>query len=170
MSAAFRSMIMYQSCMTRTPRSQLLPGWFHCINRGVNKNSLFLDDRDFAGFSEDLRRLSVKFGLTIGAYCLMTNHWHIVLECQSIESMSSFFKTLLNNHTKRHHTKYETIGLGPIYQGRFRSIPIKSESALAAISEYVLLNPVRAKLVTKVEEWPWTSVWGQSGDSHLTVR
>jgi putative transposase len=145
--------------MARIPRSKLSPGWFHCINRGVNRNTIFFDDHDYAVFRNDLIQTASKLGLSIGAFCLMPNHWHIVINCSAIETLSSLFKNLSTSHATRHHTKYKTTGYGSIYQGRYKSIPIEDEIILGTICDYVELNPVRANLVSNSDEWKWSSAW-----------
>lgn len=143
--------------MARTPRSQLPGGWYHCINRGANRATIFFDDQDYSTFESNLRDVANRNGLEVGAYCLMPNHWHIVLHCHAACEMTATFKELLNWHSRAHHTKYRTTGLGPIYQGRFKSFPIKDERALNTICEYVELNPVRAGLVAEANAWRWSS-------------
>jgi len=152
--------------MARIPRINLLAGWYHCINRGVGKNTIFFDQEDYQGFADDVANIAKPYSIDLAAFCLMPNHWHIVLYCNDSRLMSEFFRKILNNHTRRHHTKYRTIGHGSIYQGRFKSFLIKDELVLNTICEYVLQNPLRADLVTKIEEWPWTfyKQWGQSRD------
>ncbi|MGE4210768.1 MAG: transposase [Oligoflexales bacterium] len=143
--------------MTRIPRSRLPPGWFHCINRGANRAQIFFDDDDYRWFVNALTQGAQVFSLTLSTYCIMPNHWHVVLHCEDISFMSSMFKKLLNDQTRRHHAKYQTIGHGPLYQGRFKSFPIKDDEALNVICAYIENNPVRAKLVNEAAAWPWSS-------------
>ena len=143
--------------MARIPRSLLPPGWYHCINRGTNRQPIFSDDEDYFQFEAYFLRTAKHHALDVAAYCLMPNHWHIVLECRRIAAMSAMFKDVLNWHTKRHHAKYGTIGHGPIYQGRYKSLVVKDELALATICQYVEMNPVKANLVSEAIDWRWSS-------------
>ena len=148
--------------MALIPRNKLLPGWFHCINRGVNRQRIFLDTDDYQRFTKSLIYHAKEHEVDLGAFCLMPNHWHIVMCFSKIENMSSLFRILLNGHTKYHHQKYQTIGHGPIYQGRFKSIRIENDRDLLRIAEYVELNPVRGNLVKSAKDWRWCSAtWGQ---------
>lgn len=143
--------------MARIPRSKLPGGYYHCINRGAKRATIFLDEEDYFAFEKHLIEVAARHSLIIRAYCLMPNHWHIVLECQNAANMSAMFKKLLNWHTKFHHEKYFTIGHGPIYQGRFKSFQIENEELLNTVCRYVEENPLRAGLVSKVGEWLWSS-------------
>jgi len=148
--------------MARIPRNKLAPGWYHCINRGVGRQTLFFDEDDYRWMYEKLASTASQYELELRVFCLMPNHWHIVLYCSSPLQMSAFFKKVLHEHTRRHHAKYLKIGHGPIYQGRFKSFLITSEEALNEISNYVLQNPIRAGLTKCMEEWKW--IWGQWKD------
>ena len=143
--------------MARAPRSKLPPGWFHCINRGVNRRIIFDKRDDYSWFTSSLLNYAFDCDLTIKSFCLMPNHWHIVLHCNDTKSMSHMFRKLLNAHTKYFHCKNGTIGYGPIYQGRYKSIPILDNETLQTICEYVEMNPVRANLVKNTTDWPWSS-------------
>lgn len=151
--------------MARIPRNQLPGGWYHCINRGADRKTIFFDYDDYHWFLKTLHKYASQNGIQLSAFCLMPNHWHIVLNCAQSANMTSLFKKLLHDHTRRHHSKYLTIGHGPIYQGRFKSFLIQDEEALNTVNNYVVLNPVRASLAKSVDEWPWSSqAWGQSRD------
>ncbi len=151
--------------MPREPRSSLPGGTYHCINRGVGRRPLFLDSDDYEVFIRLMFAMEKLHQVQIPAFCLMPNHWHIVLTCERSTQMSAFFKRLLNAHTKRHHVKYETVGHGPIYQGRFKSIYIEDEQAFNNTCNYVEDNPARAKLVVHNDQWHWSSRrLGQSRD------
>lgn len=143
--------------MARIPRNQLPPGRYHCINRGVNRQLLFIDNDDYRWFNDQLLLARKNFAIDIPAYCLMPNHWHIVVEVQHNIQMSKMFQYLLNEQTRRHHAKYRTIGHGPIYQGRFKSFLIKDDRAFENICNYIEQNPVRASIVSLKEQWLWSS-------------
>jgi putative transposase len=150
--------VRYLFRMPRTPRSQLQAGHFHCINRGVNRQDIFFNPDDYNWFAQALVMRAAKLGVELNAVCLMPNHWHIVATVQSSGHLSQLFGGLLNAHTRRHHAKYENIGHGPIYQGRYKSIPIKDKEALVSICRYVRENAVRASLAKTLSDWPWS--WG----------
>lgn len=142
--------------MARVPRKYLPSGWFHCINREAGRKTLFFEFDDYKWFRDNMIATARETRITIKAFCLMPNHWHIVCHCKQSTDMSQMFKKLSNAHTRRHHSRFQTIGHGPLYQGRFKSFLIKDEAALDHICRYVEMNPVRAKLVENPEEWQWT--------------
>lgn len=142
--------------MGRQTRNLLNGGFYHCINRGVGKRTLFHDKRDYEVFLYLMRRCLKGRSIRVASYCLMPNHWHIVLAADVGADMSKFFAIFLNSHTKHYHARYDTIGQGPIYQGRFKSIAVKDRN-LVAVCRYVERNATAARLVGKAVEWPWSS-------------
>jgi putative transposase len=141
--------------MPRQPRNQLGLNFFHCINRGVGKRVIFHDDYDYRIFLFLMARSLKKFPVDIVAFCLMPNHWHMVIGAEA-NAMSKFFNSLLNAHTRRYHRRYETIGQGPIYQGRYKSIPL-FEDGVIPCARYVERNPLTANLVKDAGDWRWSS-------------
>jgi len=158
--------------MGRIPRETLQGGYYHCINRGVGRREIFHDNLDYKIFIHLMRRSQKKYSVDILSYCLMPNHWHMVLSTNSGKQLSQFFSSLLNSHTKSYHARYKTIGHGPIYQGRFKSIVIPEED-VHAVCRYVERNPIVANLVDKAHEWNWSSFkyWVEGADaSGLTLK
>ncbi len=142
--------------MGRHPREILPGGYFHCINRGVGRREIFHEQRDYETFVHLMRRSQKKYPVNISAYCIMPNHWHIVLSAETGKHLARFFSSLLNSHTKWYHAKNKSIGNGPIYQGRYKSLPIPEE-AVHSVCRYVERNPLAALLVADACDWPWSS-------------
>jgi putative transposase len=92
------------------------------------------------------------------AYCLMPNHWHLVLWPKGDGDLSEFLRWLTGTHTQRYKAHYHTAGTGPLYQGRFKSFPIQEDEHLQWVRRYVERNPLRARLVRRGENWPWSSL------------
>lgn len=99
------------------------------------------------------------------AYCLMPNHWHLVLWPHEDGDLSEFMRWLTVTHTQRWHAHHHTAGTGPLYQGRFKSFPIQEDEHFLRIGRYVERNPLRANLVKKAEAWKWSSL-GQGSAGH----
>lgn len=145
--------------MPRTVRTTP-PGLpFHVLNRGVNKQTLFHDDWDYAAFEQVLSETLDKFPIRVLAYCLMPNHWHFVLWPEEGDQLAAFMQRLTITHATRWQKHHDRIGLGHVYQGRFKSFPIETEEYLYRVLRYVERNPLRAGLVERAEDWPWGSLW-----------
>lgn len=96
------------------------------------------------------------------AYCLMPNHFHLALWPYADGDLSKWMQWLLTAHVRRYHRWHESSG--HVWQGRFKAFPIEQDAHLLTVLRYIELNPVRAKLVTRTEEWRWSSarVWRES--------
>jgi putative transposase len=92
------------------------------------------------------------------AYCLMPNHFHLVLWPRKDGELSDFLHWLTLTHTMRWHAHYHTSGSGPLYQGRFKSFPVQEDDHLFSVCRYVERNALRADLVLRAEGWPWSSL------------
>lgn len=133
---------------------------YHVLNRGNGRMRIFEDDADFAAFERVLAEaLSRYAGVELIAYCLMPNHWHLVLYTRKDGVLSPFVRWLTLTHTQRWHAHRRTIGGGHVYQGRFKSFVIQCETHLATVCRYVERNALRAKLVRRAEAWRWSSLW-----------
>jgi putative transposase len=90
----------------------------------------------------------------------MPNHWHLVLWPSQDDELSAFMAWLTVTHSRRWHLSHNAAGTGTIYQGRFKAIPVKDDRHFLTVCRYVERNPVRARLVRRVEEWAWSSASG----------
>jgi putative transposase len=138
---------------------------FHVLNRGVNKQTLFYNEYDYAAFEGILSETLEKTPIRILAYCLMPNHWHFVLWPEESEQLAAFMQRLTITHATRWQKHYDRVGLGHVYQGRFKSFPIETEEYLYRVLRYVERNALRAGLVERAEEWPWSSLWIRSNQA-----
>ena len=96
--------------------------------------------------------------MRIAAFCLMPNHWHLILWPHGDGDTSAFMRWLTVTHSTRYHAHYHTAGQGHLYQGRFKAFPIQTNHYLRTAWRYIERNPVRAKLVERAEAWPWSSL------------
>jgi putative transposase len=122
---------------------------------------LFRKEADYAAFERVLEEAFEREPLRILDYCLMPNHWHVVVwpNGGSDRQVSDFLRWLTVTHTQRWHAHRHTSGTGHLYQGRFKSFPIQSDEHLYTVLRYVERNPVRANLVGRAEQWRWSSLW-----------
>ena len=128
------------------------------LNRGNHGQMLFRQPDEYADFLELLSLSIEKFKVSLWGYCLMGNHWHLVAEVESVGELSRWMHWLCNRQVRLVHSKNKGLGGGHIYQGRYKSFPIQDESYLYNVLLYVEANPLRAKLVTRAEDWPWSSL------------
>ncbi|UCD78449.1 MAG: transposase [Desulfobacterales bacterium] len=140
--------------MARPLRVEYPGAVYHVINRGNAGEKLFKNDRDREKFLVYLEKAVERFSLKIHAYCLMKNHFHILLETplpnlsQSIQWINVSYAGYFN---RKHHRS------GHLFQGRFKSILVDADEYLKQLSRYIHLNPVRAKIVQRPDEYQWSS-------------
>lgn len=132
---------------------------YHVLNRAVGRMRIFGKPRDYEAFEEVLLKAKERLPMRILAWCVMPNHWHLVLWPRGDGDLSEFMRWLTVTQTQRWHAAHRTSGTGPLYQGRFKSFPIQEDDHLLAVLRYVERNPLRANLVEAAEAWRWSSLW-----------
>ena len=133
---------------------------YHVLNRGADGMALFDEQSDYAAFERVLAEaLKREPGVRLLGYCLMPNHWHLMLWPRRNGELSEFMRWLTVTHTQRWHAHFQTAGTGPVYQGRFKSFPVKSDQHLLTAMRYVECNAARAARVKRAEQWRWGSLW-----------
>lgn len=132
---------------------------YHVLNRAVARLPLFQKDGDYEAFERVLCEALDLHPTRLLAYCLMPNHWHLVVWPEKDDELTAFTRWLTHTHTMRWHTHYHTQGTGHLYQGRFKSFPIAEDDHLYAVLRYVERNALRANLVQCAEAWRWCSLW-----------
>jgi putative transposase len=144
--------------MPRTAR--IAPGGlvYHVLNRANGRTTLFRKDEDYHAFIELLAEARQRVPMRMLGFCLMPNHWHLVLWPKEDGELSAFMRWLSNTHVRRHHQHYHSYGHGHVYQGRFKSFPIQDDAHLLTVMRYVEANPLRAQLVTRSQDWKWSSL------------
>ena len=145
--------------MPRRPRLAAGDLAYHVLNRRVGRLPLFEKPADYATFEKILAEAHAQTRIRIAAYCLMPNHWHLLLWPRHDGELSEILRWITVTHTQRWHVHHDTAGTGPVYQGRFKSFPIQSDEHFLAVARYVERNALRAKLVNQAENWRWSSLW-----------
>ena len=128
---------------------------YHVVARGNNRAPIFADDHDRRRYLKLLGRYKQRFRFLVHAYALMPNHVHLILEPAAGTTISQIMQCLSIAYTKFFNTRHDRVG--HVFQGRFRSRLIEHDLYLLVASRYVHLNPVRAKLVSRPGEFPWSS-------------
>jgi putative transposase len=134
----------------------VLPNYpHHIVQRGHNRQVVFACADDFERYLTDIRELKVQFGIKLYAWCLMTNHVHLLVCPESAAGLGQFMKALAARAT-RYRNRLEGRS-GTLWEGRYKSSIIDSESYLLACYRYIELNPVRARMVERAADYPWSS-------------
>lgn len=148
-------------CMGRSPRITAPGVVYHVLNRRVMRLKIFKKKGDYLAFesvlAESLERPDAPALL---AYCIMPNHWHLVVKARNRSNLSTWMQWTSVTHTHRWHAHHHTAGEGPLYQGRFKSFPVQCDDHFLTLCRYVEANPLRATLVKRAEDWPWSSLHG----------
>jgi putative transposase len=153
--------------MPRRPRIATGGLAYHVLNRRVGRLPLFESPKDYTLFETILREAVEHRQVRIVSYCLMPNHWHLLLWPREDGELSEVMRWITVTHTQRWHAYHQSAGTGPVYQGRFKSFPIQTDEHFITVARYVERNPLRARLVMRAENWRWSSLWSgkQPGES-----
>ena len=138
----------------RSPRAHVAGGIFHVTSRGNRKADVFLDDPARLRFLQMLTRTITRSGWRCLAYCLMTNHFHLVVDMEK-PTLSEGMHWLNGCYAQWFNRRYGF--KGHLFEDRFHSEPVESDAHLLELSRYLPLNPVRAGLCSHPSEWPWSS-------------
>ena len=141
--------------MPRTARASVGDMCYHVVNRGNARGEVYHKDEDYAAFVTLLGQACERLPMRVLAYCLMPNHFHLVLWPRGDGDLSRWMQWLLTAHVRRYHRHYQ--GSGHVWQGRFKAFPIQQDEHLLTVLRYVERNPVRANLVERAEQWAWSS-------------
>jgi len=144
---------------------------YHVTSRGDARRDIFLDDADRVAFLEILDDVVSRFGWLCHAYCLMGNHYYLLIETPAA-NLSRGMRHLNGVYTQRFNRNHERVW--HVMQGRYKSILVEKESYLLELARYVVLNPVRARMVRSARDWKWSSYRATAGQEPalelLTVK
>ena len=142
--------------MPRTARSIVSGVYYHVINRGNNRATVFSEPREFDSFVELMRRAQDRHQIDVAAVCLMPNHFHLLVKPSAAADLAAWLHWMLTTHPSRHHKKCNSSGR--IWTSRFKVFPIQDDRHLLTVARYVERNALRANLVASAEAWPWSSL------------
>jgi REP element-mobilizing transposase RayT len=145
---------LYLLLVARPPRLQVPGGIFHVCSRGVRRLPIFEDDQDRLLFLQLLALVCARHGWRIHAYCLMTNHYHLLIEIRDA-NLSVGMQELNSRYAQLFDERHGHAG--HVFERRFYSELIESDWHFLAAARYIVLNPVRAGLCATPGEWPWSS-------------
>ncbi|MHB1662103.1 MAG: transposase [bacterium] len=145
----------------------ILPNYpHHIIQRGHNRQVIFAQNADFKKYIENIQELKIKFGIKVFAYCLMTNHIHLLLQPGEDASKLPMFMKTLAGRTTRYFNLLEGRS-GTLWESRYKSSPVQKDLYLLACCRYIELNPVRAGITTDPATYPWSSyIMRMGGDDN----
>ena len=132
---------------------------YHVLNRANARMTIFEDDDDYEAFEQILLEGVERTRTRLLAYCLMPNHWHLLVWPRQDGELSRFVGWLTLTHTQRWHARRHSAGSGHVYQGRFKSFPVAEDEHFYTVARYVERNALRAKLVRRAEKWRWGSLY-----------
>ena len=137
---------------------------YHVINRANGRLRIFKKRADFEAFERILAEGVERFGMRVCGYCIMSNHWHLVLWPREDGDLSQFMRWVTLTHSQRWHVAHGTVGIGHLYQGRYKSFPVQGNAHYLTLMRYVEANPLRAGIVDTAGGWPWSSLAVRLGE------
>jgi putative transposase len=132
---------------------------YHVLNRANGKRRIFEHERDYLAFERVLAEVQERVPMRILAWCVMPNHWHLLLWPRQDGELSNYMRLVTLTHTQRRHAYRASTGTGHLYQGRFKSFVVQNDAHFLAVSRYVEANALRGNLVRRAEDWRWGSLW-----------
>jgi putative transposase len=151
--------IPYHRGMGRAIRTVAGGFAYHVLNRANARMRIFDKSEDYEAFERILVEAVRRVKMRLLAYCVMPNHWHLVLWPREDGDLSTFVGWLTLTHTQRWHAHRHSVGSGHVYQGRFKSFLVESDESLWTVCRYVERNALRAGLCRRAEQWRWSSLW-----------
>jgi putative transposase len=146
--------------MARPLRIELAGGVYHVTARGDGREAIYLNDADREVWLEVLAQVCERFNWVCHAGCQMTNHYHILVETPEA-NLAQGMRQLNGSYTQRFNHVHARVG--HVFQGRYKAILVERDSYLLELARYVVLNPLRANVVDRLEIWPWSSYLATCG-------
>lgn len=148
--------------MARPLRLELGGALYHVTSRGDGREDIYLPDDDRLAWLETLAEVCKRFNWVCHAYCQMTNHYHVVVETPQA-NLSKGMRQLNGVYTQRFNRSHGRVG--HVFQGRYKAILVEKDSYLLELARYVVLNPLRAKMIRRLNQWPWSSYLATCGQA-----
>ena len=146
--------------MARRPREEVAGGTYHVTARGNNGAEIFRDDYDRIYLLGLLSHAAAELDWRCFAYCLMSNHYHVLVRTPRL-NLSSGMRLIQTRHARRFNSRHGR--RGHLFGDRFHSRRVEEDSHLLAAASYIVLNPVRAGLVERPDDWRWSSYRATAG-------
>ncbi len=140
--------------MSRPLRIEYPDAWYHIMNRGRRSENIFSDEKDYILFTELLKETSEMWNIRIASYCLVPNHYHMLVQTPEA-NISRSMRHLNGVYTQRYNRRHNCDG--QLFRGRYKSILIDTDSYLLQAVRYIHRNPLRAGLVDKIDAYKWSS-------------
>ena len=140
-------------------RRNTAPGYVHHVtNRANRKKTIFHKPADYQAFQDVLSEAVSRYAMRLLSFAVMRNHWHLVIWPDEDVSISAFMHWLTTTHVRRYHEHYELTGTGHLYQGPYHNEVCMDDRGVLAVMRYVEGNPLAAGLVTRAEDYLWSSL------------
>ncbi len=145
---------IYSIEMTRPLRIEYTGALYHVTSRGDRQDDIFVSDDDRISFLEILGQVVETYNCLIHAYCLMDNHYHLLIEtpdanlAKGMRQLNGVYTQTSNRNNNR---------VGHVFQGRYKAILVQRDAYLLELARYIFLNPMRTRMVRKAKDWPWSS-------------
>ena len=146
--------------MARPLRIEFAGALYHATSRGDGQDDIYQDDTDRETYLEVLAEVRERFNWSIHAYCLMRNHYHLLIETPE-GNLAKGMRHLNVVYTQRYNRRYKRVG--HVFQGRYKAILVQKESYLLELARYIVLNPARARIVRSAKDWAWSSYRATAG-------
>ena len=147
--------------MARPLRLELAGGLYHITSRGDRREAIYDNDEDRESWLDIFGNTCKRFNWRCHAYCLMNNHYHIVIETAEA-NLSKGMRQLNGVYTQYYNRKYDRAG--HVFQGRYKGILVERDEYLLELARYVVLNPIRAQMINTIEAWNWSSYQEMIGE------
>jgi putative transposase len=140
--------------MSRPLRIEYPGAWYHVMNRGRRREEVFLSRTDYESFLEVLRETSAGWNIKVAAYCLMPNHYHLLVTTPE-GNISRCMRHINGIYTQRFNRQHQTDG--QVFRGRYKAVLVEADSHLLEVLRYIHRNPIRAGMAEAVDDYPWSS-------------
>jgi len=156
--------------MARQLRIEYEGAFYHVTSRGNDQKKVFIDEQDHKQFLKYIKEQVIRYGINIHVWCLMNNHYHLVIETP-LGNLSRVMQTLNTSYTVYFNHRHKRVG--HLFQGRYKAILVQADEYLHHLSRYIHLNPVKARIVKKPEDYKWSSyrnyIYENHNDKFLTT-
>ncbi len=152
--------------MPRRPRQSLGGFIYHVMHRAAGAEPIFSKANDYRAFEQILENVQQRLDTRLLAYCLMPDHWRLVLWPRDDGDLSEFMRLLSVSHAQRWHAMHGTAGTGPVYRGRFKAFPVQKGEPMLSVCRYIESTALRAKKAKQAENWRWCSLWNRLNKSN----